>query len=124
MYLVKHLLVSDTRKQVVRALDFDGSDLTNGVKVGQSTAYDSAKYSEEILNFRRMALGSDNSSESDVYSDEFNLREISRGQPSWKSEYSSSEFTSGESEIQPIKKKGSGYSDNGASGNYSGGRFK
>ncbi|MBA0782221.1 hypothetical protein Gotri_003080, partial [Gossypium trilobum] len=109
---------------VVRALDFDGSDLTNGVKVGQSTVYDSAKYSEEILNFRRMALGSDNSSESDVYSDEFTSREISRGQPSWRSEYSSSEFTSGESELQPIKKNGSGYSDNGASGNCSGSRFK
>ncbi|MBA0815235.1 hypothetical protein Gohar_020997, partial [Gossypium harknessii] len=109
---------------VVRALDFDGSDLTNGVKVGQSTVYDSAKYSEEILNFRRMALGSDNSSESDVYSDEFTSREISRGQPSWRSECSSSEFTSGESELQPIKKNGSGYSDNGASGNCSGSRFK
>ncbi|MBA0631191.1 hypothetical protein Godav_003206, partial [Gossypium davidsonii] len=109
---------------VVRALDFDGSDLTNGVKVGQSTVYDSAKYSEEILNFRRMALGSDNSSESDVYSDEFTSREISRGQPSWRSECSSSEFTSGESELQPIKKNGSGYSDNGASGNCSSSRFK
>ncbi|MBA0872202.1 hypothetical protein Goshw_009022, partial [Gossypium schwendimanii] len=109
---------------VVRALDFDGSDLTNGVKVGQSTVYDSAKYSEEILNFRRMALGSDNSSESDVYSDEFTSREISRGQPSWRSECSSSEFTSGESELQPIKKNGSGYNDNGASGNCSGSRFK
>ncbi|MBA0698301.1 hypothetical protein Goari_021798, partial [Gossypium aridum] len=109
---------------VVRALDFDGSDLTNGVKVGQSTVYDSAKYSEEILNFRRMALGSDNSSESDVYSDEFTSRERSRGQPSWRSECSSSEFTSGESELQPIKKNGSGYSDNGASGNCSGSRFK
>ncbi|PPD77657.1 hypothetical protein GOBAR_DD25421 [Gossypium barbadense] len=109
---------------VVRALDFDGSDLTNGVKVGQSTVYDSAKYSEEILNFRRMALGSDNSSESDVYSDEFTSREISRGQPSWRSECSSSEFTSGESELQPIKKNGSGYSDNGTSGNCSGSRFK
>ncbi|KAK5837440.1 proline-rich receptor-like protein kinase PERK13 [Gossypium arboreum] len=108
---------------VVRALDFDGSDLTNGVKVGQSTVYDSAKYSEEILNFRRMALGTDTSSESDIYSDEFTSREISRGQPSWRSECSSSEFTSGESELQPIKKNGSGYSDNGTSGNCSGGRF-
>jgi len=41
--------------QVVRALDTrdDLSDLTNGVKVGQSRVYDSGQYSNEIRIFRR-----------------------------------------------------------------------
>ncbi|XP_022776104.1 proline-rich receptor-like protein kinase PERK12 [Durio zibethinus] len=109
---------------VVRALDFEGeSDLSNGVKFGQSTAYDSGQYNEEIIKFRRMALGSDISSEFDMYSGEHNSREVSRGQRnSCNSRYSSGDFTSGESETKPFKSNGSEYS--GASGNYGGGRFR
>ncbi|GMJ08229.1 hypothetical protein HRI_004492100 [Hibiscus trionum] len=108
---------------VVRALDFEGSDLSNGVKVGDSTSYDSGKYSDEISIFRRMAFGSDTGSECDVLSEGLCSREMSHGQGSWKSEYSSSEFNSGELETQPFKRS-SAYSDGGASGNYGSGRFK
>ncbi|KAL6614854.1 hypothetical protein ACP70R_037124 [Stipagrostis hirtigluma subsp. patula] len=47
--------------QVWRSLDVDGtsSDLTNGVKLGQSTAYDSGEYSADIELFRRMAFAND-----------------------------------------------------------------
>jgi hypothetical protein len=34
-------------------------DLTNGVKLGQSTAYDSGQYSADIEHFRRMAFEAD-----------------------------------------------------------------
>jgi hypothetical protein len=46
---------------VWRSLDVDGSstDLTNGVKLGQSTAYDSGQYSADIELFRRMAFQTD-----------------------------------------------------------------
>ncbi|XP_038992496.1 proline-rich receptor-like protein kinase PERK12 [Hibiscus syriacus] len=91
---------------VVRALDFEGADLSNGVKVGQSTTYDSSKYSDEISIFRRMAFGSDTGSVFDNFSEDFSSREMSYGHASWKPEYSSGEFTGGES------------------GNYGGGRFK
>ncbi|KAK8485813.1 hypothetical protein V6N11_012842 [Hibiscus sabdariffa] len=108
---------------VVRALDFDGSDLSNGVKVGESVTFDSGKYSDEISLFRKMAFGIDTGSECDIYSEDFSYRGMSHGHASWKSEYSSSEFTSGESEIQPFNKSGT-YSDGGASGSYGNGRFK
>ncbi|KAL4353963.1 hypothetical protein GQ457_06G001330 [Hibiscus cannabinus] len=108
---------------VVRALDFDGSDLSNGVKVGESATFDSSKYSDEISLFRKMAFGIDTGSECDIYSEDFSYRGMSHGHASWKSEYSSSEFTSGESEIQPFNKSGT-YSDGGASGSYGSGRFK
>ncbi|XP_026405000.1 proline-rich receptor-like protein kinase PERK8 isoform X2 [Papaver somniferum] len=55
--------------QVLRALDSecDGLiDLNNGLKLGQSTAYDSAEYSVEIKRFRRMAFGSWESSDYDI----------------------------------------------------------
>jgi hypothetical protein len=44
--------------KVWRSLDVDegSSDLTNGVKLGQSTAYDSRQYSADIELFRRMAF--------------------------------------------------------------------
>ncbi len=45
--------------QVVRA--FDGlatSDLTNGMRLGESEAFDSAQQSAEIRLFQRMAFGS------------------------------------------------------------------
>ncbi|GMJ03655.1 hypothetical protein HRI_004034700 [Hibiscus trionum] len=108
---------------VVRALDFGGSDLSNGVKVGESISYDSGKYSAEISVFRRMALGIDSGSECDIYSEDLSYRDMSHGHASWRSEYSSSEFTSVDSEIQPFNKSGV-YSDSGASGNYDSGRFK
>ncbi|KAI4999321.1 hypothetical protein ZWY2020_003910 [Hordeum vulgare] len=47
--------------QVWRSLDVDGgsTDLTNGVKLGHSTAYDSGQYSADIELFRRMAFETD-----------------------------------------------------------------
>ena len=66
--------------QVCRALDCEGDDLSNGVKFGQSTAYDSGQYNEDIMRFRRMALGSvGGSSEFEASSAEFtaNSRELS-----------------------------------------------
>ncbi|CAO2191191.1 unnamed protein product [Urochloa humidicola] len=47
--------------QVWRSLDVDdgSSDLTNGVKLGHSTAYDSRQYSADIELFRRMAFADD-----------------------------------------------------------------
>ncbi|KAK6281570.1 hypothetical protein POUND7_015395 [Theobroma cacao] len=108
---------------VARALDFEGeSDLSNGVKFGQSTVYDSGQYSQEIKKFRRMALGGDNSSEFDMYSGEYDSKKVSRGQQNyWQSRYSSGDFTSGESETQAFKPISGEY--RGASGNYGGGRF-
>ncbi|AEE28610.1 putative proline-rich receptor-like protein kinase PERK11 RLK-Pelle-PERK-1 family [Arabidopsis thaliana] len=53
---VRHSALKRPRMvQVVRALDTrdDLSDLTNGVKVGQSRVYDSGQYSNEIRIFRR-----------------------------------------------------------------------
>ncbi|XVF44003.1 hypothetical protein PTKIN_Ptkin02bG0085100 [Pterospermum kingtungense] len=107
---------------VVRALDFEGDsdDLSNGVKVGQSTVYDSGQYNEEILRFRRLALASDISSEFEMYSGEYNSREASSGQQnSWNSRYSSGDYTSGELETKAFNPKGGDYS--GASGYYGGG---
>lgn len=67
--------------KVVRALDSDEmSDLTNGVKYGQSTAYDSGLYNEEIIKFRKIALSND-SSELDTVSGEYSSRDVSRGPP-------------------------------------------
>ncbi|XP_065876413.1 proline-rich receptor-like protein kinase PERK12 [Euphorbia lathyris] len=47
--------------QVMRTLDCDESDLSNGVKYGHSTAYDSGQYNEDIKNFRRTAFSTDTS---------------------------------------------------------------
>uniref|UniRef100_A0A803QQ47 non-specific serine/threonine protein kinase n=1 Tax=Cannabis sativa TaxID=3483 RepID=A0A803QQ47_CANSA len=45
--------------QVVRAFDnLAASDLTNGMRVGESEAFNSTQQSEEIRWFRRMAFGS------------------------------------------------------------------
>ncbi|XP_065633527.1 proline-rich receptor-like protein kinase PERK13 [Quercus suber] len=78
--------------QVVRALDSEGemSDLSNGVKYGQSTIYDSGQYNQEIMRFRRMALGSD-SSDLEAHSGPYSGRYNSREMPTLKDEYSSSE---------------------------------
>ncbi|XP_020204909.1 proline-rich receptor-like protein kinase PERK9 [Cajanus cajan] len=47
--------------QVVRAFDsLAGSDLTNGMRLGESEVFDSAQQSAEIRLFRRMAFGSQN----------------------------------------------------------------
>jgi len=52
-------------------------DLSNGVKFGQSTVYDSGQYNEDIMRFKRMANGSFNDSEFDMYSSEYSSRETS-----------------------------------------------
>ncbi|XP_062179761.1 proline-rich receptor-like protein kinase PERK8 [Phragmites australis] len=57
--------------QVWRSLDVDeSSDLTNGVKLGQSTAYDSSRHSADIELFRRMAFANDLSTAEFGLSDE------------------------------------------------------
>uniref|UniRef100_A0A7N0TE70 non-specific serine/threonine protein kinase n=1 Tax=Kalanchoe fedtschenkoi TaxID=63787 RepID=A0A7N0TE70_KALFE len=90
--------------QVVRALDCenDVTDLSNGVKYGQSTVYDSGQYSKDISNFRRMAFGSDGGSDIEMYSDEYTSREVARG--AWISPRDSGESTgsSAESETRAI----------------------
>ncbi|TYJ36957.1 hypothetical protein E1A91_A05G343400v1 [Gossypium mustelinum] len=105
---------------VVRVLDFEGDpDLSNGIKFGQSAAYDSSQYSEEITKFRRMEFGGGNSSDYDMYGDDHISGESSGAKPSsWKSWYSS-----GESQAQASKPSSSGsYSD--GSRNYGSGRFR
>ena len=53
MFLLFHMA------QVVRAFDsMATSDLTNGMRVGESQIFNSAQQSEEIRLFRRMAFGS------------------------------------------------------------------
>ncbi|KAI4328263.1 hypothetical protein L6164_020631 [Bauhinia variegata] len=54
--------------QVLRALDSGDEplDLSNGVKYGQSTVYDSGQYNEDIMRFRGVNFGS--SGNSDMYS--------------------------------------------------------
>lgn len=83
--------------QVARALDCEGemSDLSNGVKYGQSTIYDSGQYNQDIMKFRRMALG--DSSEYDMYSGEFNN---SREVPAHQSPWNVQNVSSGESETR------------------------
>ncbi|OVA09397.1 Protein kinase domain [Macleaya cordata] len=69
--------------QIVRALDSQSdmmSDLTNGVKLGHSTAYDSAQYSAEIKRFRRMAFGSWESSSYDMFSGESRDKTLELGE--------------------------------------------
>lgn len=85
--------------QVVRALDSgdDVSDLSNGMKYGQSTVYDSGQYDKDIMLFRRMGNGS---FDFDAYSREYNLsREASKTQHNLV--HSSS---SGESESRAFNK--------------------
>ncbi|KAK3013055.1 hypothetical protein RJ639_009655 [Escallonia herrerae] len=75
---VRHLATKRPRmSQVVRALDsiFEFSDLTNGMKPGQSQIFDSREQSAEIRMFQRMAFGSQ-----DYSSDFFN-----HSQSSWRS---------------------------------------
>lgn len=88
---------------MVRALDSGGelSDLSNGVKFGQSTAYDSGQYNQEISDFRRMALVSNGSSEFDTFSGDYSARDTSREQPT------SGDYTSSESETRAMNRTGS-----------------
>lgn len=90
---------------MARALDCESetSDLSNGVKYGQSTVYESGQYSEDITRFKRMAFGSGDSKEFDMYSGEYTSREITSGLTnSWKFGDTSSGFPSGESETQAM----------------------
>ncbi|KAE9597987.1 hypothetical protein Lal_00029540 [Lupinus albus] len=83
--------------QVVRALDSgdDIFDLTNGVKYGQSTIYDSGQYDKDIMLFRRIANGSFVDSDSDMYSIEYGYsREVSGTQHAWMRSGSSGESES------------------------------
>ncbi|KFK44438.1 hypothetical protein AALP_AA1G256500 [Arabis alpina] len=80
--------------QVVRALDSDGDlgDISNGIKVGQSTTYDSGQYNQDIMKFRKMAFGLDDSSESGMYSGDHSV-------------ISSSDFSGNESETRPFNNR-------------------
>ncbi|KAG7978973.1 hypothetical protein I3843_05G107000 [Carya illinoinensis] len=56
-----HLSWHSYSSQVVRAFDgFATSDLTNGMRVGESEVFNSAQQSAEIRLFQRMAFGSQN----------------------------------------------------------------
>ncbi|XP_057420664.1 proline-rich receptor-like protein kinase PERK12 isoform X2 [Lotus japonicus] len=80
--------------QVVRALDSgdEAFDLSNGVKYGQSTVYDSGQYDRDIMLFRRMTNGSYGDSDFDkMYSRESSLsRDTNRYQHVWMPSSSSS----------------------------------
>lgn len=84
----------------MRALDIesDMSDLSNGVKYGQSTMYDSGQYNQDISKFRRMALGTD-SFDYDSYSS----GEINASRESWRFQ----NISSGELETQAFKGRAS-----------------
>lgn len=76
---VRHSATKRPRmSQVVRALDtLDGaSDLTNGVKPGQSGIFSSAQHSAQIRMFQRLAFGGSQDYSSDFYN---------QSQTSWRS---------------------------------------
>ncbi|PIA40560.1 hypothetical protein AQUCO_02500342v1 [Aquilegia coerulea] len=94
---------------VLRALDTDGDtqDLSNGVKYGQSTIFEVNKNNSEIQRFRKLAFGSDESSEYQMYSGECYSREVPRKPPiPWSGESNSSEFLSSDSETCAINPRG------------------
>lgn len=66
---VRHSAVKRPRMGlVVRALTMsDSGDLSNGLRVGESQLYDSAQQSAEIRWFRRMAFGSQDTTNSDFF---------------------------------------------------------
>ncbi|KAL0795364.1 hypothetical protein Bca101_066741 [Brassica carinata] len=80
--------------QVVRALDCDedSGNISNGIKVGQSTTYDSGQYNQEIMKFRKMAFGIDDSTESGMNSGGYSGK-------------SSSDFSGNESETRPFNNR-------------------
>lgn len=76
---IRHLASKRPRmSQVVRALDTIGelSDITNGMKPGQSEIFNSREQSAQIRMFQRMAFGSQ-----DISSSEF----FDRSHSSWRS---------------------------------------
>ncbi|KAJ4869137.1 putative proline-rich receptor-like protein kinase PERK11 [Raphanus sativus] len=79
---VRHSALKRPRMvQVVRALDTRDnlSDLSNGVKVGQSTVYNSGQYSNEIRMFRRASEDSSDLGTSNGYyntSQDYTSREL------------------------------------------------
>lgn len=69
---------------MARALDSgDQYDLSNGVKYGQSTVYDSGQYNEDIERFKRMANGSFGDSDFDIYSSGYSSKEMSGSKLQW-----------------------------------------
>lgn len=66
---------------MVRALDTgdEKCDLSNGVKYGQSTVYDSGQYDRDILVYRRMANGTFFDSDFNTYSRECSLSKQTSG---------------------------------------------
>ncbi|MBA0590318.1 proline-rich receptor-like protein kinase PERK8 [Gossypium raimondii] len=86
---VRHSAAKRPRmSQVVRALDSldESSDLTNGMKPGQSEVYDSAQQSAQIRMFQRLAFGSQDYSSSFFNHSQSSWRSRDDGsQGSWKS---------------------------------------
>ncbi|KAJ0247618.1 Proline-rich receptor-like protein kinase PERK12 [Hirschfeldia incana] len=80
--------------QVVRALDCDedSGDISNGIKVVQSTAYNSGQYNQDITKFRKMAFGSGDSADTGMYSGDHSV-------------ISSSDFSGNESETRPFNNR-------------------
>ncbi|GLT86448.1 hypothetical protein SLE2022_045890 [Rubroshorea leprosula] len=98
--------------QIVRALDSEGemSDLSNGVRFGQSTVYNSEQYDQDIMKFKRMALGNDISSDVDMNSGLYS----STSREHYKSQSSSREYSSGaESETRAMNPPSSEYRHSG-----------
>ncbi|XP_022759348.1 proline-rich receptor-like protein kinase PERK8 [Durio zibethinus] len=86
---VRHLATKRPRmSQVVRALDSldESSDLTNGMRPGQSEVFDSAQQSAQIRMFRRLAFGSQDYSSSFFEHTQSSWRSQEDGsQGSWRS---------------------------------------
>lgn len=72
-------------------------DLSNGVKYGQSTIYDSGQYNEDLMRFKRMANGSFDDSEFDIYSAEYSSRDMPSGS-TWIPQ-----TPSADSQIKPVQ---------------------
>ncbi|KAI5436937.1 proline-rich receptor-like protein kinase PERK13 [Lathyrus oleraceus] len=85
--------------QIARALDSGDQqyDLSNGVKYGQSRIYDSGQYNEDLMRFKRMANGSFDESEFDMYSSEYSSRDMPSGS-AWIPQ-----SPSGDSQIKPVQ---------------------
>ncbi|KAK8606663.1 hypothetical protein V6N13_052430 [Hibiscus sabdariffa] len=86
---VRHSAAKRPRmSQVVRALDSldDSSDITNGMRPGQSGVFDSAQQSAEIRLFQKLAFGSQDYSSSFFNNSQSSWRNREYGsQGSWKS---------------------------------------
>ncbi|CAL0331513.1 unnamed protein product [Lupinus luteus] len=76
--------------QVAIALDTgDQYDLSNGVKYGQSTVYDSDQYNKDLMRFRKMANGSFGESDLDSYTSDYLSKEMFAPQYQWRQSTSS-----------------------------------